>query len=132
MARVAQSLRGPKTYLGRVLVVDDDPGMRRLCGRVLGNEGWDVVVVDGGKAALDCVADPAAPFDCIVSDVHMPGMDGFALIAEIRRHDDDLPVLLMTGDSGESFVPGTAYPVLRKPFSEQQLVEAVRLLLPSI
>src|ERR1041384_2940591 len=94
MVRIAKP---PKAHLGRVLVVDDDPGMRRLCARVLGHEGWDVVVVDGGKAALGAMAGETA-FDCIVSDVHMPEMDGFALIAEIRRHDDDLPVLLMTGD----------------------------------
>ena len=129
MARVAQSLRGPKTYLGRVLVVDDDPGMRRLCGRVLGNEGWDVVVVDGGKAALDCVADPAAPFDCIVSDVHMPGMDGFALIAAIRRHDDDLPVLLMTGDpsldGAVRAIDSGAVSYLSKPFDSETLGAAV-------
>src|SRR5947207_14625935 len=95
MLRIAHT---SKPHLGRVLVVDDDPAMRRVCARVLGNEGWEVVVVDGGKAALANVCDHVTPFDCVVSDVHMPEMDGFALIAEIRRHDHDLPVLLITGD----------------------------------
>src|SRR5215510_10395776 len=132
MVRVAQTPRspqGPKTYLGRVLVVDDDPGMRRVCARVLGNEGWDVVVVEGGKAALDCVAEHAAPFDCIVSDVHMPGMDGFALIAAIRRHDDDLPVLLMTGDpsldGAVRAIDTGAVSYLSKPFDHETLAVAV-------
>src|SRR5215510_4711902 len=132
MVRVAQTPRspqGPKTYLGRVLVVDDDPGMRRVCARVLGNEGWDVVVVEGGKAALDCVAEHAAPFDCIVSDVHMPGMDGFALIAAIRRHDDDLPVLLMTGDpsldGAVRAIDSGAVSYLSKPFDHETLGAAV-------
>src|SRR5262245_17017840 len=119
----------PKTHLGRVLVVDDDPGMRRGCARTLGYEGWDVVVVDGGKAALDCVAAPGAPFDCVVSDVNMPEMDGFALIAAIRRHDDDLPVLLMTGDpsldGAVRAIDTGAVSYLSKPFSHDALAAGV-------
>jgi EAL domain-containing protein (putative c-di-GMP-specific phosphodiesterase class I) len=126
MARVA---RTPKTHLGRVLVVDDDPAMRRVCARTLGHEGWEVVVVDGGKAALDRVAEPGAPFDCVVSDVNMPGMDGFALIAEIRRHDDDLPVLLMTGDpsldGAVRAIDTGAVSYLSKPFDHETLAAAV-------
>jgi EAL domain-containing protein (putative c-di-GMP-specific phosphodiesterase class I) len=126
MVRVANT---PKTHLGRVLVVDDDPGMRRLCARVLGNEGWEVVVVDGGRAALECMAGREAPFDCIVSDVHMPEMDGFALIAAIRRHDDDLPVLLMTGDpsldGAVRAIDTGAVSYLSKPFDQETLGAAV-------
>src|SRR5206468_5191864 len=126
MVRVAHT---PKTHLGRVLVVDDDPGMRRLCARTLGHEGWEVVVVDGGKAALDCVAGPGEPFDCVVSDVHMPGMDGFALIAAIRHHDDDLPVLLMTGDpsldGAVRAIDTGAVSYLSKPFDQETLASAV-------
>ena len=118
-----------KTHLGRVLVVDDDPAMRRICARALGHEGWDVVVVDGGKAALSCVAQRGTPFDCIVSDVHMPEIDGFTLIAEIRRHDDDLPVLLMTGDpslDGAVRAMDTgAVSYLAKPFDSETLGAAV-------
>jgi EAL domain-containing protein (putative c-di-GMP-specific phosphodiesterase class I) len=132
MVRIAQSPRSPRsptTSLGRVLVVDDDPGMRRVCARVLGNEGWDVVVVEGGKAALECVAEHAALFDCIVSDVHMPEMDGFALIAAIRRHDDDLPVLLMTGDpsldGAVRAIDSGAVSYLSKPFDHETLGAAV-------
>jgi EAL domain-containing protein (putative c-di-GMP-specific phosphodiesterase class I)/CheY-like chemotaxis protein len=126
MVRLAQR---PKTHLGRVLVVDDDAGMRRVCARVLGYEGWDVTVVDGGKAALECVAEHAAPFDCIVSDVHMPEMDGFALIAAIRRYDDDLPVLLMTGDpsldGAVRAIDSGAVSYLSKPFDHETLGAAV-------
>src|SRR4051812_38236112 len=126
MVRVAHT---PKTHLGRVLVVDDDPGMRRLCARTLGQEGWDVVVVDGGKAALDCVAARSVPFDCVVSDVNMPEMDGFALIAAIRRHDDDLPVLLMTGDpsldGAVRAIETGAVSYLSKPFEPETLSASV-------
>ncbi len=118
-----------KAHLGRVLVVDDDPAMRRVCARVLGNEGWEVVVVEGGKAAIASVCDKTIPFDCVVSDVHMPEIDGFALIAAIRRYDDDLPVLLMTGDpslDGAVRAMDTgAVSYLSKPFDHETLAAGV-------
>src|SRR5215470_9978424 len=121
-------VHGQKPSLGRVLVVDDDPAMRRVCARTLGGEGWEVVVVDGGPAALACVAGAPA-FDCVVSDVHMPEMDGFALIAELHRHDDDLPVLLMTGDpsldGAVRAIDNGAVSYLSKPFDHETLAAAV-------
>jgi EAL domain-containing protein (putative c-di-GMP-specific phosphodiesterase class I) len=119
----------PKPHLGRVLVVDDDYALRKVCARVLGNEGWEVVVVDGGQAAIDKVRNEANPFDCVVSDVHMPGIDGFALIAEIRRHDDDLPVLLMTGDpsldGAVRAIDNGAVSYVSKPFDNEVLAASV-------
>ena len=118
-----------KAHLGRVLVVDDDPAMRRVCARVLGNEGWEVVVVEGGKAAIASVCDQTIPFDCVVSDVHMPEIDGFALIAAIRRYDDDLPVLLMTGDpsldGAVRAIDTGAVSYLSKPFDHETLAAGV-------
>jgi EAL domain-containing protein (putative c-di-GMP-specific phosphodiesterase class I) len=118
-----------QAHLGRVLVVDDDDSMRRVCARVLATEGWDVVVVEGGTAALAEVKRAAVPFDCVVSDVHMPGIDGFALIAAIRQLDDDLPVLLMTGDpSLDGAVRAIDHGVvsyLIKPFDHEQMASAV-------
>jgi EAL domain-containing protein (putative c-di-GMP-specific phosphodiesterase class I) len=118
-----------KTHLGRVLVVDDDPAMRRLCARALSSEGWDVVVVDGGRAALERVADHSSPFDCVVSDVHMPEVDGFALISAVRNHDEELPVLLMTGDpsldGAVRAIDSGAVSYLTKPFDSEMLAAAV-------
>ena len=118
-----------KAHLGRVLVVDDDPAMRRVCARVLGNEGWEVVVVEGGKAAIASVCDQTIPFDCVVSDVQMPEIDGFALIAAIRRYDDDLPVLLMTGDpsldGAVRAIDTGAVSYLSKPFDHETLAAGV-------
>jgi EAL domain-containing protein (putative c-di-GMP-specific phosphodiesterase class I)/CheY-like chemotaxis protein len=118
-----------KQHLGRVLVVDDDAAMRRVCSRVLGHEGWDVVAVDGGKAALTCVREATPPFDCVLSDVHMPEVDGWALIAALRRQDDDLPVLLMTADpsldGAVRAIDHGAVSYLSKPFNQETLAEGV-------
>ena len=115
--------------LGRVLIVDDDPAMRRVCARVLEGEGWTVVVVELGKDAEAAVCDHAQDFDCVVSDVNMPGMDGFAVVAAVRRHDPDLPVLLMTGDpsldGAVKALDSGAVSYLTKPFSHETLAAGV-------
>lgn len=115
--------------LGRVLIVDDDPAMRRVCARVLEGEGWATTVVEEGKVAEAKVADRQQTFDCVVSDVNMPGMDGFAVVAAVRRHDPDLPVLLMTGDpsldGAVKALDSGAVSYLTKPFSHETLASAV-------
>jgi len=116
------------TTLGRVLVVDDDEQMRRTCARALGHDGWEVVMADSGQAAIELLR-ARDEFDCVVSDVHMPGVDGFQLVAEIRRHDDDIPVLLMTGDpsldGAVRAINSGAVSYLSKPFDHEMLVSAV-------
>src|SRR5689334_16146304 len=87
-----------KPPLGRVLVVDDDPAIRRVCARVLGSEGWAITVADNGRSAIAAIEAAAPPFDCVLTDVNMPELDGFGLVASLRARDEDIPVLLMTGD----------------------------------
>lgn len=115
--------------LGRVLVVDDDPALRRVCSRALTAEGWEVVVAENGRQGIEAARQSNQPFDCIVSDVHMPEIDGFQLAGEIRKHDDDIPVLLMTGDpsldGAVRAIDSGAVSYLSKPFNQEMLAEAV-------
>ena len=117
------------TSQGRVLVVDDDPAMRRTCARALTHDGWDVVLAESGTAAIALLHNPHEPFDCVVSDVHMPEVDGFQLVAEIRKHDDDIPVLLMTGDpsldGAVRAIDSGVVSYLSKPFDHETLLAAV-------
>jgi EAL domain-containing protein (putative c-di-GMP-specific phosphodiesterase class I)/CheY-like chemotaxis protein len=126
---VPPPVRAPSVRLGRVLVVDDDPAMRRVCARVLESEGWEVATFEHGGQAEAAVADPLHAFDCIVSDINMPEMDGFAVAAAVRRHDPDLPVLLMTGDpsldGAVKAIDSGAVSYLSKPFSHETLAAAV-------
>ena len=118
-----------KPSIGRVLVVDDDDQMRRVCARVLAHEGWEIVQAPDAKAAIAAVLGASDPFDCVVSDVHMPELDGFGLIAEVRRHDEELPVLLMTGDpsldGAVRAIDQGAVSYLTKPFEPETLVAGV-------
>ena len=87
-----------KPQLGRVLVVDDDatgpPHVRARARRAR-----------AGTSSSRPTAAPRSPssrtrlpFDCVLSDVNMPELDGFELVDALRKRDDDIPVLLMTGD----------------------------------
>ncbi|HUS29893.1 MAG TPA: EAL domain-containing protein [Kofleriaceae bacterium] len=115
--------------LGRVLVVDDDDAIRRVCGRVLSAEGWEVVSAQNGRAAIEMLEASKLPFDCVVSDVNMPEVDGYELVQAVRKRDDDIPVLLMTGDpSLDGAVRAIDYGAvsyISKPFSSEALASAV-------
>ncbi|HLL23500.1 MAG TPA: response regulator, partial [Kofleriaceae bacterium] len=118
-----------KHHLGRVLVVDDDASMRRACSRLLATEGWNVTLAEHGRAAVDAMQDGHEQFDCVISDINMPELDGYGLIKEIRRLDDDLPILLMTGepslDGAVRAIETGAVSYIAKPFDQETLASAV-------
>jgi len=120
---------GGKGHLGRVLVVDDDVAIRRVCARVLNAEGWTVVLADNGRAAIAELEAAPTPFDCVLSDVNMPELDGFGLVRALRERDDDLPVLLMTGDpslhGAVKALDQGAISYITKPFDHDVLASAV-------
>jgi CheY-like chemotaxis protein len=115
--------------MARILVADDNRQLVEMLRAMLEDAGHEVVSASSGLAASALL--DREEVDLLLLDVLMPGMSGDAVADLLRRSRPELPVLLMTGDSGDQFVPGMQYPVLHKPFTEQQLVEAVRQLLPA-
>jgi len=85
-----------KEARGRVLVADDSEYMRRSMTHTLTRMGYEVAAVWNGERARALLE--AQPFDVIVSDIHMPGMDGIELLQTIRTLDLDVPVILVTGE----------------------------------
>jgi response regulator RpfG family c-di-GMP phosphodiesterase len=82
----------------RVLIVDDDEGIRRVLRRILELRGYQVVDADGAETALAMVvAEPDLAL--VISDIHMPGVDGIWLLGELRRRYPDVGVLMLTGDA---------------------------------
>src|SRR5207247_2342357 len=81
----------------RVLIVDDDPALLQALPETLRlrMSGVAVDTADSAAAALDRIA--ARDYDAIVTDIRMPGMDGLALLAQIRARQPDTPVLMVTG-----------------------------------
>ncbi len=78
----------------RILIVDDEEGLRRFLSILLTKEGYDVTAVRGGTEALE--AFDRDPFDVVLSDIKMPGMSGIELLGAIRSRDPAVPVVMMT------------------------------------
>ncbi|HAD04302.1 MAG TPA: DNA-binding response regulator, partial [Desulfuromonas sp.] len=108
---------------GRILIVDDEEGMRRLLVRVLGREGYETVAVASGAEALRLVQSEI--FELILTDIKMPGMDGLELLAEIKAFDPALPVLAMTAygtvENAVQALRAGAYDYLTKPFETDEI-----------
>jgi two-component system, OmpR family, response regulator MprA len=115
----------------RVLIVDDDAGVRRMLARTLEAEGYAVTAAADGGAALVEI-ERAAP-DLILLDVGMPGLDGLGVTRRLRGKGDALPVLLLTArDAVADRVAGLdagADDYLVKPFATAELLARVRALL---
>ncbi len=90
----------------KVLVVDDDQVIRDLIISFLSFSGYEVSGAENGREGLDMVMEQ--PPDLIISDIHMPQMNGFQLLKEVKEINPDLPVIFITG-----------YAHLRRFFSDQ-------------
>ena len=113
-----------------ILVVEDEPGVRRLATRALAERGYHVLEVADGEAALDLVREHLGPLDLVLTDAVMPGMGGTELarrLSEIRpatRH------VFMSGYTDDEILrrgtlePGVAF--LQKPFTPEVLARVVR------
>jgi CheY-like chemotaxis protein len=115
----------------RILVVDDEPMVRALIARALGDAGYEVVAVANGQAALDAARGAEAPFDLIVTNNYMPGLSGAELVAKVRQDFPQLPILHVDDVARRKRVGGHGehVPTIYKPFSVAALQDAVRKLL---
>ena len=115
----------------RVLVVDDQPMMRRFLADCLGHEGWEVQEAeDSGQALVDLAA--GKPCDLLISDLSMPGMDGTALIQAARERRPGLIAVLLTGTGQMADLAPLArrggFTLLRKPVSPSELADCLAAL----
>jgi DNA-binding response OmpR family regulator len=112
----------------RVLIVEDDKAMRDMVGYALADEGMEVEAVADGESALE-VFSGSGPFDLVVLDVMLPGIDGVTVCKELTSKSD-VPVIMLTArDDETSVVVGLevgADDYITKPFSYRELVSRVR------
>lgn len=116
--------------MARVLIVDDEPAVRRTVVRFLRRSGFDVDEAEDGAAALKAVANVRP--DVVITDVNMPDMDGIELLAALRSGDPELPVIVI---SGGGVIPkrvllknanmlGATF-TIAKPFTMDEILEVV-------
>ena len=115
------------TATRRILVIDDEPAVLRVLGLVLQRRGFAVDTMSSAKAALAQI--PQQKYHAILSDIIMPEMTGVEFLRELRRHDLDVPVILMTAgptlDSAIDAIEYGAQQYLLKPVEPDALVKAV-------
>lgn len=110
----------------RILVVDDEASIRDLLSKTLALAEYDVDVAPDGRSALERLR--LYPYDLLIADLKMPGMDGLTVIREAKRLKTDLPVIIITGYSTEaSAIEAVNLGVagyLTKPFRVPQVLAA--------
>jgi two-component system, NtrC family, nitrogen regulation response regulator NtrX len=111
-----------------ILIVDDEPGVRSALTGVLKDEGYDVDAVDSGEACLDRVA--RQPYDVVVLDIWLPGMDGLATLARMRERKVDSQIVVISGhgniESAVRAIKMGAFDFVEKPLSLEKTVLVVR------
>jgi len=112
----------------KLLVADDDPGLRESLERTLTREGYRVVVASDGRAALERLQ--GGGIDLVLTDVKMPGLSGIELLHAAKAIAPDIDVILLTAfgtiEEAVQAMKDGAYDFLTKPFQRAQLLRVVR------
>jgi two-component system response regulator PilR (NtrC family) len=113
---------------GTILVIDDEEIMREILDALLSREGYDVRLASDAVEGLDLAR--RMPFDAAIVDVMMPGMDGITALDELKKIDDDLPVLMITAfasvESAIAAMKRGAFDYITKPFKNDEVLVVLR------
>jgi two-component system chemotaxis response regulator CheY len=126
----AEILSGKKS-LGGILVVDDDPAIRRLIRIILEDVGYDIMEVEDGQEAINVLSsgEPPMVVDLIITDLNMPQVDGFEAIASFQKEYPSIPVIVLTGiadpEVEASFMRQGVSDYLLKPVDGKKLTSSV-------
>ena len=126
---MARAATADLTGQGTILLVEDEEGLRALNARGLTSRGYTVLEAGNGVEAIEAF-DKHGHVDLVVSDVVMPEMDGPTLLKELRRRDQNVKIIFVSGYAEEAFsknLPSQEqYAFLAKPFTLKQLVAEVK------
>ena len=115
--------------MGRIVIAEDEEGLRGFVARALALDGHEVTATADGAEALDVIARHDGKFDLLLADVRMPVMDGIALALATARDYPAMTILLMTGyaDQRERAhgLDALIHDVISKPFTLSQIRDAV-------
>jgi len=131
MSRAAERSGEGASAKERVLIVDDDPGVRNFLQMVLEVEGYEVAYAADGKQAL--AAQRQNPAAVVVTDIFMPEAEGIETIVKLREEFPETGIIVMSGGGSRGSADYLALArelgaakALKKPFAPQELIDAVR------
>ena len=111
-----------------ILVIDDEEIMREILEALLTREGYSVRLAASAAEGLELAK--SAPYDAAIVDVMMPGMDGIAALEELKKIDEELPVLMITAfasvETAISAMKSGAFDYITKPFKNDEVLIVVR------
>lgn len=112
----------------RILVIDDEKNICRTMKMVLEGEGYHVITCGSGESGLETLKND--PFDLVLLDLYLPGMDGQKTLEEIKRLDEQIEVIMISGhgtiDDAVKAVKRGAYSFIEKPIERERLLLSVR------
>jgi CheY-like chemotaxis protein len=115
--------------MARILIAEDEEGLRSLVARALSMDGHHVMTANDGAEALDVLTREQGGFELLLTDIRMPVMDGIALALAAARDHPHLAILLMTGFAEQreraSGLDALIHDVITKPFSLSAIRTAV-------
>ena len=121
---------GPALKGKKVIVAEDDAGLRKLMARILAEEGLQVKVAGNGEEALRLLQQNSGKPDLLITDVVMPGMSGGELAQAIRRRYPDIRVIYVSGYTDDVMlrfgIRTNEIDFLAKPFSREELIDRIR------
>jgi two-component system, cell cycle sensor histidine kinase and response regulator CckA len=109
----------------RIMVVDDEDGVREVARRILSRGGYDVIAARGGEEALSLITDDGREIDLLLTDVIMPRMSGKELAERLVELRNDVKVLYMSGYTDRLIGLDEIDALVEKPFNRNVLLEAV-------
>ena len=113
---------------GSILVIDDEEIMREILETLLTREGYDVRLAANATEGLDLAR--SVPFDAAIVDMMMPGIDGISALDELKKIDDDMPVLMITAfasiENAIAAMKRGAYDYITKPFKNDEVLVVLR------
>jgi len=109
--------------IGKILVIDDDPGVGKLIARLLEKKGHEVTILTSGEDAMKRIT--GEKFDIVITDIKLPGMDGMTVMEKIKTISMDIDVIVITGfgsiESAVSFMKAGALDYISKPINNEHL-----------
>jgi DNA-binding NtrC family response regulator len=114
-------------HIKKILVVDDEMGIRSLISELLESEGFEVRAAKDGQESLDEME--REDFDLVITDIQMPRLDGLAMLEAMKRAGRKEKIIIMTGSALAMDLPNEEMPMvvsrLQKPFRMSNLLDVV-------